>query len=87
MNDNEVAALEATYLTSGVVAPHVTKGIIAKVEKGDKVKLTVGQKEEFYKNLKEHNPEMKKYLTDRESVGTPSDGARGKFHGYANKPK
>jgi hypothetical protein len=81
MNDNEVAALEAAYLTNKVVAPHITKGVLAKVEKGDKVKLTVGQKEDFYKNLKENNPEMKKYIEERESVGAPSDGARRRFRG------
>lgn len=81
MNENEVAALEATYLTSEVVAPHITSGVLAKVEKGYKIKLTVGQKEDFYKNLKDHNPKMKQYLEDRESAGTPRDAARRRFRG------
>jgi hypothetical protein len=81
MNENEVAALENTYLVSSVVAPHITKGIVAKVEKGDKVKLTVGQKEEFYKNLNDHgSPETKEYLKNQNSA-EPKSGARRRFQG------
>lgn len=81
MNENEVSALENTYLVSSVVAPHITKGIVAKVEKGDKVKLTVGQKEEFYKNLNDHgSPETKEYLKNQNSA-EPKSAARRRFQG------
>lgn len=81
MNNNEIAALSGEYLASSIIAPHINKEILAKVEKGDKIKLTYDQKEALYKNLKENNPEMKKYLEERESVGSPSDGARRRFRG------